>query len=70
VRSALLEVPGVTRVQAELVDLKAGEATVTFDPRVVAVEALVAAVDRAEGPLGPKMYRAELKEGPRPASAR
>lgn len=70
VRSALLEVPGVTRAQVDLVNLKGGEAIVTFDPRVVTVEALVTAIDQAEGPLAPRQYRAEIKEGPRPASAR
>ena len=69
VRSALLEVPGVTRAQVNLVDLKGGEAIVTFDPAVVAVDALVTAVNQAEGPLAPRQYRAEVKEGPRPASA-
>lgn len=68
-RSALLKVPGVTRVQAELVDLKSGVAIVTFDPGVVSVDALVSAVNQAEGPLSPQQYRAEVKEGPRPASA-
>ena len=67
VRSALLGVPGVTRVQ---VDLAAGEATVTFNPSVVSVDALVTAVDQAEGPLSTRQYRAEVKQGPRPASAR
>jgi copper chaperone CopZ len=66
VRSALLKVPGVTRVQ---VDLKAGEAIVTFDPRVVAVDALVTTVNEAEGPLSTRMYRAEVKDGPHPTSA-
>jgi copper chaperone CopZ len=70
VRSALLEVPGVTRAQVDLVDLKGGEAIVTFDPRAVAVDALVTAVDQADGPLSPRQFRAEIKEGPRPASAR
>ena len=70
VRSALLEVPGVTRAQVDLVDLKGGIAIVTFDPRVVSVDALVTAVNEAEGPLSPRQYRAEVKEGPRPASAR
>jgi len=70
VRSALLEVPGVTRAQVDLVNLKGGEAIVTFDPRVVTVEALVTAIDQAEGPLAPRQYHAEIKEGPRPASAR
>lgn len=66
VRSALLEVPGVTRVQ---VDLKAGEAVVTFDPRRVAVDALINAVNQAEGPLSQRQYIAEVKVGPRPTSA-
>ena len=70
VRSALLEVPGVTRAQVDLVDLKGGQAIVTFDPRVVSVDELVTAVDQAEGPLAPRQYRAAIKEGPRPASAR
>ena len=69
-RSALLEVPGVTRAQVDLVNLKGGQAIVTFDPRVVSVDELVTAVDQAEGPLAPRQYRAAIKEGPRPASAR
>jgi hypothetical protein len=52
------------------VDLKAGEAIVTFDPRVVAVAALITTVTEAEGPLSTRMYRAEVKDGPRPTSAR
>ena len=70
VRSALLEVPGVTRAQVDLVNLKGGEAIVTFDPRVVTVDTLVTAVDKAEGPLAPRQFRAEIKEAPRPVSAR
>jgi copper chaperone CopZ len=70
VRSALLEVHGVTRAQVDLVNLKGGEAIVTFDPRVVTVDTLVTAVDKAEGPLAPRQFRAEIKEGPRPVSAR
>jgi copper chaperone CopZ len=70
VRSALLEVPGVTRAQVDLVNLKGGEAIVTFDPRVVTVDALVTAVDQAEGPLAPRQFRAAIAEGPRPVSAR
>ena len=66
VRSALLGVPGVTRVQ---VNLEAGEAVVTFDPGVVAVDALVTAVNQADGPASPRQYRAEVK-GPAPVSAR
>jgi copper chaperone CopZ len=70
VRSALLEVPGVTRAQVDLADLKGGVAIVTFDPRVASVDALMSAVNQAEGPLSPRQFRAEVKEGPRPASAR
>lgn len=69
-RSALLEVPGVTRAQVDLVDLKAGVAIVTFDPNVVSVDALVSTVNQAEGPLSPRQYRAEVKDGPHPASTR
>jgi len=67
VRSALLEVPGVTRVQ---VTLENGEAIVTYDPGMTRVESLVAAVNEAEGPLASLQYRAEVKDGPRPTSAR
>ena len=66
VRSALLKVPGVTRAQ---VSLETGEAIVTFDPRVVAVDTLVTAVNEANGPLATRMYRATVKTGPSPASA-
>ena len=69
-RSALLEVPGVTRAQVDLVDLKGGVAIVTFDPRAVSVDVLMSAVNQAEGPLAPRQFRAEVKDGPRPASAR
>jgi copper chaperone CopZ len=67
VRSALLKVPGVTRAQ---VSLESHEAIVTFDPRVVAVDALVTAVNEADGPLASRMYRARVKTGSTPASAR
>ena len=70
VRSALLKVPGVTRVQADLVDLKGGQAIVTFDPRMVAVDALITVVNQADGPLSERQYRATVKTGPSPASAR
>jgi copper chaperone CopZ len=66
VRSALLEVPGVTRAQ---VSLETGEAIVTFDPRTVAVNALIATVNEADGPLTPKQYNAKVKAGPSPVSA-
>lgn len=66
VRSALLKVPGVTRAQ---VSLQTHEAIVTFDPRVVAVDTLVTAVNEANGPLASRMYNAKVKTGPSPASA-
>lgn len=66
-RSALLDVPGVTRVQATL---ESGEAIVTYDPKTTTVESLVAAVNGAIGPLADLQYRATVKEGPRPVSAR
>lgn len=66
-RSALLEVPGVTRAQ---VTLERGEAIVTYDPRQVKVESLIAAINGAVGPFGGIEYHAEVKEKPRPASAR
>jgi copper chaperone CopZ len=65
VRSALLEVQGVTRVQ---VNLEAGETIVTFDPRVVSVDTLIATLNAADGPLAAAQYRAEVKEGPTPVS--
>ena len=47
-RSALLAVGGVTRVQ---VDLERKEAVVTYDPRAAEVAALVAAVNAVEEPF-------------------
>jgi copper chaperone CopZ len=67
VRSALLDVHGVTRAQ---VTLERGEAIVTYDPRQVKVEALIAAVNGAVGPFGGIEYKAEVKEQPKPVSAR
>jgi copper chaperone CopZ len=67
VRSALLKVPGVTRAQ---VSLETHQAIVTFDPRMVAVDALITAVNEADGPLTTRQYRATIKEGPSPVSAR
>jgi copper chaperone CopZ len=67
VRSALLDVPGVTRAQ---VTLDRGEAIVIYDPRRVKVEALIAAVNGAVGPFGGIEYKAEVKEKPRPVSSR
>lgn len=68
-RSALLQIPGVTRVQASLVSLQDGDAVVTYDPRTTKVESLIEAVNAADGPLAVRPYRATVKEGPRPASA-
>ena len=63
-RSALLDVDGVTRVQ---VLLQEGEAVVTYDERLTTVDALVEAVNAAPGPLGPTPYGAAVKTRPRPA---
>ena len=68
VRSALLEVRGVTRAQVSLGNLLAGEAIVTYDPRTATVEAILKAVNQADGPLSPRQYRAEVKGSPRPSS--
>ena len=38
----------------------------TFDPKVAAVDALVTAVNQADGPASPRQHRAEVKEGPPP----
>ena len=62
-RSALLEVMGVTRVQ---VTLEKGEAIVTYDPGAVSVDALITAVNNTEGPFGGIQYKATMKEPPRP----
>jgi copper chaperone CopZ len=66
VRSALLEVPGVTRVQ---VSLEAGEVIVTYDPRAAKVEQFVETLNQAAGPIATPQYRADVKEGS-PASPR
>jgi hypothetical protein len=58
---------GVTRVQATLTTLKeGGEAIVTYDPRVVTTDALITAVNNAQGPFGGIQYNATVKEPPRP----
>jgi copper chaperone CopZ len=54
---------GVTRVQ---VMLDEGEAIVTYDPRAVTIDALMTAVNNAEGPFGGIQYKATVKEPPRP----
>lgn len=55
-RSALLEVKGVTRVQ---VSLQAGEAVVTYEPPAT-TQAMIAAVNAAP-PQGPVPYKATIK---------
>ena len=64
-RSALLEVDGVTRVQ---IALQQGVAVVTYDAEKTTTDALLAAVNAANGPQGPTPYTASVKEPPRPAS--
>jgi copper chaperone CopZ len=63
VRSALLEVKGVTRVQ---VSLEQGEVVVTHDPGAASVQDLVAAVNRAEGP---SKYTATAKQPSDPGAS-
>jgi copper chaperone CopZ len=59
VRSALLEVKGVSRAT---VSLDNHEATATFDPRQTNVQDLIAAVNRAQGPADFIKYSAWVKE--------
>ncbi len=54
-RSALLDVKGVSRVK---VTLEPSEAVVTFDPRQASLEHLLSAVKKAEGP---SQYSATVK---------
>ena len=63
-RSALLEVKGVTRVQ---VSLENSDAVVTYEPPATA-EAMIKAVDAAT-PVGPQPYKASIKTGPRTNSS-
>jgi copper chaperone CopZ len=65
VRSALLSVKGVTRVQ---VRLEEHEAIVTYDPSQATVEQMIKAVAEAEGPPGPRPYTATVKKEPPAAS--
>jgi copper chaperone CopZ len=65
VRSALLEIKGVTRVQ---VSLEKGEAIITYDPRAAGTQALIEAVGKAVGP-GPFTYSATVKVPPSPAGS-
>lgn len=63
-RSALLEIAGVTRVQ---VSLQEATALVTYDARVTSVDAFIQVINATEGPMGPNQYDASVKEAPRPA---
>jgi copper chaperone CopZ len=65
VRSALLSVKGVTRAQ---VRLEEHEAIVTYDPATAKIEDMIKAVGEAEGPDGPKQYKASVKKE-KPASS-
>lgn len=65
-RSALLEVEGVTRVQ---VSLQEGKALVTYDARATGVDALVSAINGADGPQGPTPYTAAVDGAPRAATS-
>jgi copper chaperone CopZ len=67
VRSALLEVPGVTRAQ---VHLEAGEVIVDYDPRTATVDAMINALNKADGPLMPRQYKAQVKNSGRSGSPR
>ena len=62
-RSALLEIEGVTRVQ---VLLASGDVIVTYDATMTTVEALIDALEAATGPLMPRQYDASIKEAPQP----
>ena len=62
-RSALLELTGVTRVQ---VLLDKGEVIVTYDPGAVTIDALMTTLNNADGPFGALQYKATVKEPPRP----
>ena len=63
-RSALLEVKGVTRVQ---VSLETGEAVVTYDPPAT-TDAMIGAVAAAV-PVGPVPYKAAVKVAPGPGGS-
>lgn len=63
-RSALLEVKGVTRVQ---VALETGEAIVTYDPPAT-TEAMISAV-AAAAPVGPLPYTATVKVASQPGAS-
>lgn len=64
-RSALLSVKGVTRAQ---IKLEGWEAIVTYDPAKAKVEDMIKAVAEADGPPGPRPYKATVKkEKPAPS---
>ena len=63
-RSALLAVTGVTRVQ---VSIETGEAVVTYDPPAT-TDAMIKAVDTAM-PVGPEPYKAAIKSASRPGGS-
>lgn len=58
-RSALLSVKGVTRAQ---VNLETHEALVTYDPTQAKIDDMIKAVGEAEGPAGPRQYKASVKK--------
>ena len=63
-RSALLEVKGVTRAQ---VSVETGEAIVTYDAPAT-TEAMIRAV-AAAAPVGPLPYTATVKVAPQPGGS-
>ena len=63
-RSALLEVKGVTRVQ---VSIETGEAIVTYDPPAT-TQAMISAVDAAT-PVGGVAYKATVKAAAPPGGS-
>lgn len=65
-RSALLAVEGVSRVQ---VMLEQGEVVVTYDSHATTVERLIEIIDAAPGPISTPQYEASVKEPPRPAAS-
>ena len=64
-RSALLDIPGVTRVEASL---ETGDVVITYDPCTTTVDSLVAVVNKTEAPVSNTWYNATVKVEPRPAS--
>jgi hypothetical protein len=47
-----------------LASLQGGEALVTYDPRTATVDAILNAVNQADGPLSSRQYRAQVKASP------